>query len=112
MAEDKPEKSPAKKADDPAPKAPPSGAPGTGSPQDNIEQLESVPLVVTAELGRTQHTIETIHQWGDQSLVELDRSVGEPVDVRLNGQLFARGEVVVVAESFGVRITQIVEPPA
>jgi len=69
-----------------------------------------LPLVLTAELGRTSETIETVRTWGDQSLVELDKSVGEPVDVLLNGQLFARGEVVVISENFGVRITEIELP--
>ena len=104
MAKSKPEKNPAKKTDDkPAPKANPA--------RDNIALMESMPLTLTAELGRAVQTIETVHEYGDQSLVELDKTVGEPVDIRLNGQLFARGEVVVVSESFGVRITQIVEPP-
>ena len=105
MAKRKSAKIPAKKADDnPTAKATP--------PRDNIEQLESLPLVLTAELGRTSETIETVRTWGDQSLVELDKSVGEPVDVLLNGQLLARGEVVVISENFGVRITEIVELPA
>jgi flagellar motor switch protein FliN/FliY len=80
MAKRKSAKIPAKKADDnPTAKATP--------PRDNIEQLESLPLVLTAELGRTSETIETVRTWGDQSLVELDKSVGEPVDVLLNGHL-------------------------
>ena len=104
MAKNTPEKTPAKQADDkPAPKATP--------PRDNIELLESVQLTLTAELGRTRATIEKVHEWGDQSLVELDKTVGEPVDILLNGELFARGEVVTVSENFGVRITEIVEPP-
>ena len=104
MARKTPEKTPAKKTkDQPAPKAAP--------PRDNIELLESVQLTLTAEIGRTRETIETVHEWGDQSLVELDKSVAEPVDVRLNGEIFARGEVVTVGENFGVRITQMIEPP-
>ncbi len=103
MAKNTSKKTPAKQADDkPAPKATP--------PRDNIDLLESVQLTVTAELGRARQTIETVQEWGEQSLVELDRTVGEPVDVLLNGQLFARGEVVSVSENFGVRITEIVEP--
>ena len=104
MAKNTPKKTPAKQADDkPAPKA--------TAPRDNIELLESVQLTLTAELGRTRATIEKVHEWGEQSLVELDKTVGEPVDVLLNSQLFARGEVVSVSENFGVRITEIVEPP-
>ena len=112
MAKNTPQKTPAKKAGaKPAAKATPPGQIGTGPPRDNIELLESVRLTLTAELGRTRATIEKVHEWGDQSLVELDKTVGEPVDVLLNGELFARGEVVSVSENFGVRITEIVEPP-
>ena len=105
MASKIPEKAPAKKADDkPAPKVTP--------PRDNIEMLESLQVTLTAELGRTRETVEHVVEWGEQSLVELDRSVGQPVDILLSGELFARGEVVTVGENFGVRITEIVEPPA
>ena len=79
-------------------------------PADNIPLLETVPLTLTAELGRTSATMEMVHKWGNQSLVELEKTVGDPVDVRLNGRLFARGEVVTVGENFGVRLTEIVEP--
>ena len=104
MAKNTPKKTPAKQAGDkPAPKATP--------PRDNIELLESVQLTLTAELGRTKSTIETVMEYSDQSLIELDKTVGEPVDILLNGELFARGEVVTVSENFGVRITEIVEPP-
>ncbi len=98
----------AKKA---ASKAPAKKAAATPrAPADNIELLESVQLMLTAELGRTRVTMEAIHQLGDQSLVELEKTVGEPIEIMLNGQLFARGEVVTVSENFGVRITEIVEP--
>ena len=86
-------------------------APKTTSPRDNIDLLESVPLTLTAELGHARETIETVHEWGYQSLVELDKTVGDPVDILLNGLLFARGEVVTVSENFGVRITEIVRQP-
>ena len=105
MARKTPEKAPAKKADD-------KQAPEVTPPRDNIELLESLQVTLTAELGRTRETIEHVVEWGEQSLVELDRSVGEPVDILLNGELFARGEVVTVSENFGVRITEIVEAPA
>lgn len=80
-----------------------------GPPRDNIDLLESVPLTLTAELGRARETIETVQEWGYQSLVELDKTVGDPVDIFLNGQLFARGEVVSVGENFGVRVVEVVE---
>ena len=55
-------------------------------------------------------TIEKVMEYGDQSLIELDKSVGDPVDLLVNGELFARGEVVTVSENFGVRITELVNP--
>ncbi len=67
-------------------------------------------LTVTIELGRTRDTIENVMEYGDQSLIELDRSVGESVEVLVNGELFARGEVVTVSENFGVRILELVNP--
>ena len=99
MAKKAPAKTPAKKAET---RATPSA--------DNIELLESVPLTLTAELGRTSATMETVHEWGDQSLVELEKTVGQPIDIFLNGELFGRGEVVTVGQNFGVRIIDIVEP--
>lgn len=83
---------------------------GGGSISPNLERLMDVSLTVTIELGRTRETIETVMEYGDQSLIELDRTVGEPVDVLVNGELFARGEVVTVSENFGVRITELVNP--
>jgi len=65
-------------------------------------------LSVTIELGRTRDTLENVLKMGEQSLVELDKQVGEPVDVLVNGKLFARGEVVTVNENFGVRITELI----
>lgn len=85
-----------------------SGA-GGGLPP-NIERLMDVELTVTIELGRTRKTIQKVMEYGDQSLIELERTVGEPVDVRVNGEIFARGEVVTVSENFGVRITELVSP--
>ncbi len=87
------------------------GAAGVGggvSPE--IGRLMDVSLTVTIELGRTKQTIETVMEYSDQSLIELDKTIGEPVDVLVNGELFARGEVVTVSENFGVRITELVNP--
>lgn len=89
--------------------APGAGAMGGGIPP-NIERLMDVRLTVTIELGRTRDTIESVMEYGDQSLIELDKSVGEPVEVLVNGELFARGEVVTVSENFGVRIIELVNP--
>ena len=63
---------------------------------------------VSVELGRSTITLDQALEMGEQSLMELNRHVGEPVDVRLNGKLFARGEVVTVSENFGVRLTEII----
>ncbi|MFH1567426.1 MAG: FliM/FliN family flagellar motor switch protein [Gemmatimonadota bacterium] len=105
MARQTPKKIPARKAEVPA-------APKAAPPRDNIDLLESLPLTLTAEVGRTRETVQLVQRWGEQSLIELDQKVGDAVDIRLNGQLFARGEVVTVEEYFGVRITEIVERPA
>ena len=82
------------------------GATAKGIPA-NIARLMDVNLSVSIELGRTRETLENVMHLGEQSLVELDKQVGDPVDILVNGKLFARGEVVTVAENFGVRITEI-----
>ena len=76
----------------------------------NIERLMDVRLTVTIELGRTRKIIQDVMELGDQSLIELEKTVGEPVDVLVNGELFARGEIVTVSENFGVRVTELVHP--
>ena len=86
---------------------PAAGAPGGGIPP-NIERLMDVNLSVTVELGRTRQTLEHVLNLGEQSLVELDKQVGDPIDILVNGKIFARGEVVTVSENFGVRITELV----
>jgi len=83
------------------------GGGGGGGIPANIARLMDVNLRVTIELGRTQKTLEDVLNLGEQSLVELDKQVGDPVNVLVNGKLFARGEVVTVSENFGVRITEI-----
>ena len=86
---------------------PAAGAPGGGIPP-NIARLMDVNLSVTVELGRTKQTLEHVLNLGEQSLVELDKQVGDPIDILVNGKIFARGEVVTVSENFGVRITELV----
>jgi flagellar motor switch protein FliN/FliY len=66
---------------------------------------------MTEELGRTRDTIGNIMEYGDQSLIELDKKVSEPVEILLNGELFARGEVITVGENFGVRVIEVVSKP-
>ncbi|HHY97478.1 MAG TPA: flagellar motor switch protein FliN [Firmicutes bacterium] len=81
-----------------------------GAPTSKIDLVLDLPLQVTVELGRTNMLIRDILDLGPGSVIELDRIAGEPVDVLANGKLIAKGEVVVVDESFGVRIVDIVAP--
>ena len=77
--------------------------------QENIGLLRDVPLEVTVELGRTSKSISDILDFAPGTLVELDKIAGEPVDVLVNGKLVAKGEVVVIEENFGVRVTEIIK---
>ena len=67
-------------------------------------------MSVTVELGRTKMYIKDILGLGEGSIIELDKLAGEPVDLLVNGKLIAKGEVVVIDENFGVRVTDIVSP--
>lgn len=78
--------------------------------RNNIGLLMDVPLQVSVELGRTTKKIREILEFGQGSIIELDKLAGEPVDILVNGKSIARGEVVVIDESFGVRITDILHP--
>ena len=73
----------------------------------SLAQLQDMDMEVSIELGRTRLTLDQVLDLEEQSLLELDRMVGEPVEIRLNGKLFAQGEVITVGENFGVRLTQI-----
>ncbi len=75
-----------------------------------LELLYDVPLEITVELGRSKKTLKDILDLNIGSIVELDKLTGEHVDILVNGRIIAKGEVVVVEESFGVRVTQIVDP--
>ena len=79
------------------------------SQKENINLIMDVPLEVTAELGRTSKSIQDILEFTPGTIIELDKIAGEPIDVLVNGKFVAKGEVVVIEESFGVRITEIVE---
>ena len=83
------------------------GAMGNYQPE-NIDLIMDVPLEVTVELGRTSKSIADILDFGPGKIIELNRIAGEPIDVLVNGKYVAKGEVVVIEESFGVRITEIV----
>lgn len=84
---------------------------GRGSSQkENIGLLMDVPLQITVELGRTQKLIRDILEFAPGSIIELDKLAGEQVDILVNGKAIAKGEVVIIDESFGVRVTDIVQP--
>ena len=74
----------------------------------NIDLIMDVPIEVSVILGRSNKTIKEILELSSGSLIELDKYVEEPVDILVNGKMIAQGEVVVVNENFGVRITNIV----
>lgn len=76
----------------------------------NLELLLDVQMALTVELGRTKKYVKEILSLGEGSIIELDKLAGEPVDLLVNGKLIARGEVVVIDENFGVRVTDIVGP--
>lgn len=81
--------------------------PGTGP---NIDVILDIPVNISMEVGGTEITIRNLLQLNQGSVVELDRLAGEPLDVLVNGTLIAHGEVVVVNEKFGIRLTDIVSP--
>ena len=75
-----------------------------------LDLILDIPLTVTVELGRSKMLINDLLQLGEGSVIELTKLVGEPLEVLINSKLVARGEVVVVNEKFGVRLTSIVTP--
>jgi flagellar motor switch protein FliN/FliY len=81
----------------------------SGSGRD-LGFLLDIPLLISVELGRTKLLINDLLQLGQGSVVELDKLAGEPMEIYVNSRLIARGEVVVVNEKFGVRLTDIVSP--
>jgi flagellar motor switch protein FliN/FliY len=85
----------------------PSSASGAGN---DISMILDIPVQLTVELGRTRIPIKNILQLAQGSVVELDAMAGEPMDVLVNGFLIAQGEVVVVNDKFGIRLTDIVTP--
>lgn len=78
----------------------------------NMDLLMDISLKVTVELGRTRMSLHQVLELQNGSVVELDRLAGEPVDVYINERLLAHGEVVVVDDKFGVRITELISPTA
>ena len=76
----------------------------------NMDSILDVPVTISMEIGRTKINIRNLLQLNQGSVVELDRLAGEPMDVLVNGTLIAQGEVVVVNEKFGLRLTDIISP--
>jgi len=86
------------------------GNAGPAANQGDINRVLDVPMQLTAELGRARITIKNLLQLSQGSVVELDGLAGEPMDIFINGFLIAQGEVVVVNEKFGIRLTDIITP--
>ena len=82
----------------------------TGSEEVNLEVILDLPVTIAMEIGRTRIPIRNLLQLNQGSVVELDRLAGEPLDVLVNGTLIAHGEVVVVNEKFGIRLTDVISP--
>lgn len=82
---------------------------GTAPSNENISLIMDVPLEVTVELGRTTKSISEILDFTPGTIIELDKIAGEPIDVLVNGKFVAKGEVVVIEESFGIRVTEIIK---
>jgi flagellar motor switch protein FliN/FliY len=88
------------------------GVPTQRTETSGLNLLRDVEMVLTVELGRTRMSVRELLAMAPGSVVELDRAAGAPADLMVNGRLLARGEVVVVDEDYGLRITEIVEPGA
>jgi flagellar motor switch protein FliN/FliY len=76
----------------------------------NVEALLDIPVTMTLEVGRSRVSIRNLLQLNQGSVIELERASGEPLDVFVNGTLVAHGEVVVVNEKFGIRLTDVISP--
>lgn len=76
----------------------------------NLEVILDIPVTISMEIGRTKLSIRNLLQLNQGSVIELDRLAGEPMDVLVNGTLVAHGEVVVVNEKFGIRLTDVISP--
>jgi flagellar motor switch protein FliN/FliY len=89
----------------------PPAVPEINGPQDsNLDRILDIPLVLSAQLGSTRMLIKDLLQLGPGSIVELEKLAGEPLEVLVNERLVARGEVVVVNEKFGIRLTDVISP--
>ena len=83
-------------------------SPATPSDELNLDVILDVPVTLSMEIGRTQINIRNLLQLNQGSVVELDRFAGEPLDVLVNGTLIAHGEVVVINDKFGIRLTDVI----
>lgn len=92
--------------------APPAdaSAPAGAAVEVNLEVILDVPVTLSMEVGRTRIPIRNLLQLNQGSVVELERAAGEPLDVYVNGTLVAHGEVVVVNDKFGIRLTDVISP--
>ena len=81
-----------------------------GGREVNLDVILDVPVTLSMEVGRTRIPIRNLLQLNQGSVVELDRAAGEPLDVFVNGTLVAHGEVVVVNDKFGIRLTDVISP--
>ncbi len=90
--------------------ASPGCAEGSATSDRNLDVILDIPVTVSMEIGRTRLPIRSLLQLNQGSVVELDQLAGEPMDVLVNGTLIAHGEVVVVNERFGIRLTDVVSP--
>ncbi len=85
-------------------------APAAGNADFSLDVVLDVPITLSAEIGRSKLSIRKLISLAQGSVVELDREVNEPLDLLVNGTLIARGEVVVVGDKFGIRLTEVVSP--
>ncbi len=83
---------------------------GPAGIEANMDVILDIPVTISMEIGRTSISIRNLLQLNQGSVVELDRLAGEPMDVLVNGTLVAHGEVVVVNEKFGIRLTDVISP--
>ena len=83
---------------------------GDGSKPGSLEFLHDVAMSVSVEFARSKLTVRKVLSLGKGSILELEKMAGEPLDIRVNGKLVARGEAVIVNDRFGIRVTEIISP--
>jgi len=110
QGDDAPDLDPVSESLDPVSESIKSAPPEQKEKTPNMELLLDIPLEITAELGRSRMIINDLLQLGQGSVIELNKLAGEPLEILVNHKLIARGEVVVVNEKFGIRLTDIISP--